>query len=72
MGVKLTFRKDFDCTGGAGENMADIVPYTTDGERIENVLVCMVEGGVGRVPTMTIKVHVTETLAENVAVRLKK
>ncbi len=72
MGVSLTFRKDFECPGGAGRNMADLAPYTTDGEPIDNVLACSVEGGVGQLPVMILKVQVTETFAENAAARLKK
>ena len=72
MGVKLTFRKDFECIGGAGKDMADIVPCTVEGELIEGVVSCCVEGGVDQIPMMTIKVHVFETFAENAAVRLRK
>ena len=72
MGVKLTFRKDFECPGGAGMNMAVIAPYTVDGERIDGVIACMVEGGVDQLPVMTIKVLIKESFAQNAAVRLKK
>lgn len=72
MGVKLTFRKDFECWGGAGKNMADLAPCTVDGEPIDDVLACTVESKVDSFPIMTIKVMVRETFADSVAVRLKK
>ena len=72
MSVKLTFRKDFECSGGAGVNNADLAPYTVDGEPIADVLACSVESGVDQRPKMTLVVLVTETFAENAAVRLKK
>jgi hypothetical protein len=70
--MKLTFRKDFECSGGAGVGYADLAPYTVDGELIEGVQSCTVEAGVGKFPVMTLKVMVMETFAENVAVRLKQ
>jgi len=72
MSVKLTFRKDFECPGGAGVNNADMVPYTVGGEPIADVLACSVESGVDQMPVMTLKVMVRETFAENAAARLKK
>ena len=72
MSVKLTFRKDFECVGGAGMYNADLAPYTVDGEPIADVLACSVEASVEQFPVMTLKVRVTETFAENAAVRLKK
>ena len=70
--VKLTFRKDFECPGGAGVNNADLSPYTVDGEPIHGVIACSVESGVEQFPVMTLKVRVTETFAENTATRLRK
>ena len=72
MSVKLTFRKDFECSGGAGRNRADLAPYTVDGEPIANVISCSVESGIEQLPKMTLVVYVRETFAENAAVRLKK
>jgi len=72
MAVKLTFKKDFECTGGAGTNYADLAPYTTDGEPIADVIACSVEARVDSLPVMTLKVLITETFAENAAARLKK
>jgi len=72
MGVKLTFRKSFECAGGAGIGNANLEPCTMEGEPIANVLTCSVEGGAERSLVMTIKVMVTETFAQNTATRLRK
>ena len=72
MSVKLTFRKDFGCKGAAFANEAAVMPYTVDGERIENVISCSVESGAEKTTRMTLVVDVRETFAQNTATRLRK
>lgn len=70
--VELTFRKDFECTSGFGTNHANIMPYTTEGKRIANVLSCAVESNVDSLPVMTLKVQIVEHVSQQVAARLTK
>lgn len=68
--VKLTFKKDFErpCNGGN----AVVIPITTDGEEVQHVTSCSIKTEADGLTLMTITVLVNETLAENVAARLKK
>lgn len=54
--MKLTFQKE----GVPGCDSMAVVPYTEDGEPVENVISCTVESAVQSLSCMTLKVHIRE------------
>jgi hypothetical protein len=71
--MRLTFQKTFDHSGVCGPDMATLIPYTIEGEPVEDVISCEVRNSAdGGFPRMTIVVDVREHLSDHAAAKINK